>query len=192
MKLVLFGGVQGVGKTTLLSWLEEKYSGQLVVLDAGELFRRYAYGNRKTKTAEEVEELIMNTILGVPSYSVVVVHWHYAVRRPEGYIPQVSFSRLARISRSGKIVRATLLLVEAPAESILRRRITDREEKTRLLSLAAIRQEMGKEEEFFAKTHDILTRGLGRNSATTFRLSNTRLSSAKKRLTRFFEVLLDC
>ena len=93
MKLILLGGVQGVGKTTLLSWLENKFAEKITLLNPGELFRRYFY-NERIKTIEEIEELIANKLEKMPNDSVVVVHWHYAVRRLSKYIPQINFSRL--------------------------------------------------------------------------------------------------
>ena len=43
MKLVLVGGVAGVGKTTLLSWLQDKFGRRIKFLDPGELFRKFFY-----------------------------------------------------------------------------------------------------------------------------------------------------
>lgn len=190
MKLVLFGGIQGVGKTTLISWLKQTFPRQLKILDAGEMFRRYVYGQRKIKSAKEVEKLIVEKLLAWPRNAVVVVHWHYAIRRPEGYIPQIHFSRLARIARSGKIAHATLLLVETSAKRILKRRWDNRETKTRPLLLATIRRETRKEEKFLAKTYQMFSQELGRKRVTKYRLRDTRLPVAKKRLARYFEALL--
>ena len=138
MKLVFFGGVQGVGKTTLIAWLKNEFPGWIKFLNPGALFRRYYYRS-KLKTLEEIEELIVKKILSAPQNSIVVLHWHYAVKRPSAYIPQMKFSRLKRIAESGKIERAILLSVEVPASLILKRRALDSRKKKRSLSMPAIR-----------------------------------------------------
>src|SRR3989338_11486196 len=93
MKLILLGGVQGTGKTTLLSWLRHVYGKRLTLLDPGELFRRYHY-DRKIRTTEEVEELIIQRLEALPDGAVAAAHWHYAVKRPTKYIPQIAWGRL--------------------------------------------------------------------------------------------------
>src|SRR3989338_9845981 len=114
MKLILVGGVQGVGKTTLLSWLRRVYRKRLTLLDPGELFRRYHY-DRKIRTTEEIEELILQKLESLPDDAMAVAHWHYAVRRPMGYIPQIALSRLTRLAQGRKLEHVTLFVVEAPA-----------------------------------------------------------------------------
>lgn len=190
LKLVLFGGVQGVGKTTLLSWLENKFVGQIKLLDPGELFRRYFY-DKKIKTIEEIEELITNKLEEMPTDIVAVVHWHYALRLPSGYIPQIDFSRLKRIAESGKIEQVVLLLVEAPVDILLRRRMADRLSKKRALLPSALREEIAADEEFFIRHWVIFSEAIGNQNVVTFRLTNINLRATKSVLYRFFKLLLD-
>ena len=189
MKLILLGGVQGVGKTTLLSWLENKFAEKITLLNPGELFRRYFY-NERIKTIEEIEELIANKLEKMPNDSVVVVYWHYAVRRLSKYIPQINFSRLQRITESGKIEQVILFLVEAPATVVLERRLRDRRIKKRGISHSTINKEVAAEEKFWAKHKALFSRILGNRRVTAFRLTNISLRITKLRLSKLFEMLL--
>ena len=66
MKLVFLGGVQGVGKTTLIKSLTEKFGDKIKVINPGELFRRYFY-RKKTKTPEEIEAA-KKIVEGMPKF----------------------------------------------------------------------------------------------------------------------------
>jgi len=91
-KLVLVGGVAGVGKSTLLRHIKEKFGDRILkFVDPGELFRRHIYKSKRPKKVEEVEEMIVNEIVNTPNNAVIVCHWHYAVSRPDGYILQIRF-----------------------------------------------------------------------------------------------------
>lgn len=174
MRLVLCGGVQGVGKTTLISRLKSKFKRKITLLDPGKLFRRYFY-NKRIKTPEEIEELITDKIKGAPGGSTMVIHWHYGVRRPSGYIPQISFERLRRIAKSGKIDKVVLLLVEAPADIVYSRRLKDRKiKKSRAISLFKIREEVRMEKKFLKRHAILFSRILGKNKVIVFRIANTR------------------
>ena len=181
MKLILFGGVQGVGKSTLLHWLENQFKHRIKLLNPGELFRRYFY-NEKLKTVEEIEEMILCEIEDIPNDSVLVAHWHYAVRRPSKYIPQISFSRLKQIAESGKIEHITLCLVEASADSIYERRLNDRQTKKREFSKSSINEEVNIEQEFLTKYQVLFSQILGNNSVTTIKINNNDLDVAKSTL----------
>lgn len=190
MKLVLFGGVQGVGKTTLISLLEKKLKDRIVVLNPGELFRRYFY-SRKAKTLDDIEEMVVNQLKKLPSDSTVVVHWHYAVRRPSGYIPQISFERLKRIAKISKVERVILLLVEARADAVHKRRLMDCKTKSsRALSKFAIDEEIKFDAEFLAKHKMLFSKILGNNRVLVFRVTNDDLKNAQKALYGFFKKLL--
>jgi len=189
MTLILFGGVQGVGKTTLLSWLEHRFAERITLLDPGELFRRYFY-NEKLKTVEEIEELIVSTLEKVPHDAVVVVHWHYAVRRPSGYIPQISFPRLKRLASRGKIDQVVLLVVEVPVDVIYERRIMDFSSKKRALVRSVIHEEIATDETFLMRYQDAFSKALGDHRVLIFRVPNTNLEKAKHVLRKFFDSLL--
>lgn len=189
MKLILFGGVQGVGKSTLLYWLENQFQNRIKLLNPGELFRRYFY-NENIKTLEEIEELIVSEIEKMPRNAILVAHWHYAVRRPSEYIPQISFSRLKRIAESGKVEQIILCLVEASVDSIYERRLNDRQTKKREFSKLSIKEEISIEEEFLTKYYILFSQILGNTSVTTAKINNNDLGTAKSTLRNLFCKLL--
>lgn len=186
MKLILFGGIQGVGKTTLLSRLQRVSARHIVLINPGELFRQYFY-REKLKTTDEIEELIVRKIETLSKDSIALIHWHYAVPRPSGFIPQISFSRLEQIAKGGKVDNVILLLVEAPADAVRKRRIKDRKSKKRATSLSAIRKELAVEKKYLAKHHTLFSRALGARRATIYRLPNINLPDATMLLKRFFK-----
>ena len=189
MKLILFGGVKGVGKTTLRSWLKTQFGNQIELLDAGELFRQYFY-NEKLKTTDEIEEIIVSKLESAPSDSTVVVHWHYSVLLPSGYSPQVNFSRLRRLAKNGKINRITLLVVEAPIDVLRNRRLKDSPIKKRELGEQAIAKEVEIDEEFLSKHFELFSEILGSQKVSIFRLVNTDLTTTQSVLYDFFRKLL--
>ncbi len=189
MKLVLFGGVQGVGKTTLLSWCENQFKSRITLLNPGELFRWYFY-DEKIKTTEEIEELVVSELEKMPDNATAVLHWHYAVSRPSGFIPQISFSRLKRIAESGRIEQVVLLVLEASPDSIYERRLKDYQGKKRELSISVICEELRADEEFFTKEQALFTQALGGKSVSTVRLANADVDAAKAALCEFFKALL--
>lgn len=189
MKLILFGGIQGVGKTTLLSCLERKCLGRIIILNSGELFRRYVYDQR-IKIAEEVEEYLLETLLAMPDDSVVVLHWHYAVSRPDGYIPQISFSRLKRLAESRKIEQIILVSVRAPADVVRERRLADYQKKKRSLSLIEIQEEAAVDEEFLIQHRVLFSQTLGHNNVVVFRFVNMDSKIKNPILYDFFRKLL--
>ena len=189
MKMIFFGGIQGVGKTTLLSWLENQFKGQIVLLNPGELFRRYFY-NEKITTIEEIEEMIVCELEKMPNDSTVVIHWHYAVRRPSGFIPQICFSRLKRIAESGKIEQVVLLQVVTSVNAVCERRLKDHQAKKRKLSQVAINEEVSADEEFLTKHKVLFSRVLGGKNVTVLRLVNDDLRATQTTLYKFFKTLL--
>lgn len=189
MKLVLLGGVQGVGKSILLSWISAKFAGKIRVLNPGEFFRRYYY-NEKIKTIEEIENLIVSEIESMPPDMIAVLHWHYAVKRPEGYIPQIDFSRLKNLVESGKIGHVTLVSVEAPPEAILERRLKEQESKKRAFSPATILEEIAADEKSLMMHRTLFSEVLGEPNVTVLHLCNIDLEEAKKHLGDLFQSIL--
>lgn len=178
-----------MGKTTLLTLLENELAGEVKLLDPGELFRRYCY-HQRIKTPEEIEELLIEQILEMPHDSVVVLHWHYAVLRPYGYIPQISFARLKRIAESGKIEQIVLLLLEAPTDVVQERRQKDSKIKQRGLSILAIEEEVAAEEKFLAEERNLFSRILGDQKVLILRLNNVNLETTKQTLYKFLKFFL--
>lgn len=171
MKLVPVGGVQGVGKSTIFNWLKSKFGGQVTFLDPGEIFRQ----NRDSganRPAEDVEELIVSNILELPDEAVVVAHWHYAVVRPNGYIPQISFDRLNRLARSGKVSEVLMVSVEASTDIIRSRRLKDPSGKKRNLVREMIDEERRLDLEFLGRHYEIFSVVLGEDKVKTHVFSN--------------------
>jgi adenylate kinase len=189
MKLILFGGVKGVGKTTTLTWIKNKLGRQVTLLDPGELFRRYFYV-RQIKTLDEIEELIIDKLEKMPADATVAIHWHYAVKRPTGYIPQISFSRLERLARSSKIEKIILLLMEAPLGAIKARRLKDYKTKRRGLSFRSIKEEIAMDEKFLKKHKALLSKTLGGHRVEVLRLKNIDLKVTEVTLGKIFRSYL--
>ncbi len=171
MKLILLGGVAGVGKTTIFNQFRVKLDKRVIFLDPGELFRQYCYV-WKIKTAEEVEEMILDQLMAMPRDATVVVHWHYAVSRPGGYITQISFARLAQLAKSGKIDRVILVSVGAPTDVILERRLRDSNKKKRNLDRQMIEEEVKQDQEFLIKHRDLLIEILGEGRVVVHHFAN--------------------
>ena len=179
-KIIFLGGVAGVGKSTLLSRSLEKLGSERSLVDPGELFRKNFYFEKR-KTISEIEDLIVEEILDKAILSsTVIVHWHYAVRMSEGYIPQISLERLKRVAESGVVEEVSLVLIEAPTEVILERREKDAGVKTRPLSLEIINEEIVYERDYLKKEFDIFTRPLGVDRVKKIIIENTDLEMAEK------------
>ena len=181
MRLIFVGGVQGVCKSTLLSWLMNEFNVKIRFVDPGELFRTYCV-HEKLKTYEEVEDLIVQSILAMPGDSTVVVHWHYAVVKPEGYIPQVSFERIEKLAKSGLIHDVKLVSIEASIDVILGRRLNDSGKKKRNLRKDGIALEIARDLEFMERHRDIFEAYLGPSHVSSHRIENVDLESTKLRL----------
>ena len=125
----------------------------------------------------------------MPKTSIVAVHWHYAVWQPRGYIPQISLPRLKQLAKSGTIEKVVLCLVEAPKNTIRKRRLGDSHMKKRALSLFIIGEEIAAEERFLHKHQNLFDRALGSQHVSTFRLTNANLAVAKRLLSHFFASL---
>ncbi len=174
MKIIFVGGVQGVGKSTLLSWAKRRFGRKVVVLDPGAFFRKYFY-SKKIKTIEEIEDLIVAKIKKSPTSRVTLVHWHYAVKRSSGYIPQVSVSRLNQIAQCKYIQKIILLMIQAPAPMIYARRMKDINKKKRGLTYAEIEKEIAMDEIFMKRQVQLFARSMRRGRLERSYISNSNL-----------------
>jgi adenylate kinase len=170
VKLVLLGGVQGVGKSTIFEYLKSRFGDKVVFIDPGELFRKLCY--RGVKSPEEVEEIILNELIDLPEDAIVVAHWHFAVPRPDGYIPQISFDRLKRLALSGKLSEALLVSIEASTDIIRSRRLRDSSGKKRNLVRQMIDEERRLDLEYLSKHYELLAGILGEDRVKTHYFSN--------------------
>ena len=189
MKLILFGGVQGVGKTTLLAGVLEEFSKSIKLVDSGEFFRRYFY-KEKLKTIDEIEDLIVDQIIDTSGDSIVLAHWHYAVSRPQGYIPQIDFSRVKKIAASKKIDQIVLISIEASIDTIYGRRVKDSSVKKRNLNKDCIFEEIKFDNNFLKKHEDIFLEFIDKDKISIQRINNVTLSSARAELRKLFKKLL--
>lgn len=149
MKLVFFGGVHGVGKTTLLERVVKESPAGLHVVDPGELFWEHVY-HKKDKTPAEVEMLVIELIAeACRVHPVVICNWHYAVWTPGGYVPQLAFDRLALLIDRVNPECAYSVLVGASARIVLARRVSDRLVKKRKIDLASVEEEIAHTERLY-------------------------------------------
>lgn len=189
MKIIFFGGVQGVGKSTLLARVLTSFNNRVKLVDPGEFFRRYFY-KEKLKTLDEIEDLILAEISNAPDDTLIIAHWHYAVTRPGGFIPQIDFSRLRRLAESGRVEEVAFVNVEAPIETIYGRRLIDSRMKRRAISLAEIKEEVLRDREFLLEHSDIFSRVLGDENISFHSISNTDLLLAVASLEKLIKSML--
>lgn len=157
MRLVFFGGVHGVGKTTLLERTLTVRDEKLKVVDPGELFWKHVY-QQKDKTPEETEMLATELIeRECRLYSLVICNWHYAVWTPSGYVPEIAFSRLVAMVERVNPECVHLVLVRAPTDVVLKRRVADRAIKKRKIDMACIEEEMAQTEFLYRLHYDVLS-----------------------------------
>ena len=142
VRLVICGGVHGVGKTTLMNRVAAILGEKCVRFDPGELFMEHLY-RQKDKTGPEIEEMVVEQLVkSVLSSPLVLSNWHYAVWQPQGYTTQVSMERWERIVRETSCAQIVLALVAASPEEILTRREKDCGIRRRKLNLDAVREEL--------------------------------------------------
>lgn len=153
MKLVICGGVHGVGKTTLMDRVALLLGEKCVRFDPGEIFMKHFY-RQKDKTIEEIEGMVVEQLVErVRSSPLVLSNWHYAVWQPKEYIPQVGTDRWERILRETQGAQIVLALVTASPEDILARREKDRGIRRRKISLDAVREELTQTERFYEEQY---------------------------------------
>lgn len=155
MKLVFFGGVHGVGKTTLLEKLSATSGGALHIIDPGELFWEHCY-QKKDKTPDETEELVVELIeRSCRLHPLVVCNWHYAVWTPTGYVPEVAFSRLATLIERVRPGCVCPILIHASADIVFERRKKDQGAKKRKIDLVAIEEEIAQTNYLYQLHHGV-------------------------------------
>ena len=147
-KLVVMVGIPGVGKTTLLSRIEEEVRGRdlsVCVISYGTLMLEVARGSgaadrdelRKLPVAEQqrLQALAAEQIAG-RTEEVVIVDTHAFISSPEGYYPGLPNHVLG-------IIRPTnFVSVSAKPEEIYSRRMKDATRNRDRVTLANIKKEL--------------------------------------------------
>ena len=180
MKLILFGGVHGVGKTTLLNHLVKIYGDKFPVFDPGIYFWKHLY-ELKDKTTPEIEEMVINELANMKNSQTIVCNWHYAVWTKSGYIPQLCYPNLERLIQMVKPDSVTLILVRAPAEEVYKRRRADAEIKKRKIDKKCIEEEMCATESAIEEHLDVIGKWV---EPKLIVLDNTELEETMKILVK--------
>lgn len=179
MKLVICGGVHGVGKTTLMDRATPLLGKEASRFDPGELFMEHLY-RLKNKTVDEIEEMLVeHLVIKVRTHPLVLSNWHYAVWTPGGYTSQVSTERWERILRETSGAELTLVRVTAAPETILARREKDRDVRKRKRDIDAVREELIQTDLFYRKFYERARQFLKPTEVT---IDNTSLDDATKEL----------
>jgi len=140
MRLILFGGVHGVGKTTLLNHLTGIFGEKLPIFDPGIYFWKHLY-ELGDKTIPEVEEIVISELGKMKDNQMIVCNWHYAVWTKNGYIPQLCYANLERLIQVTNPDAVTLILIRASVEEVYKRRMADTEIKKRKIDIKCIEEE---------------------------------------------------
>ncbi len=145
--VILFGGVHGVGKSTLLSGAE--YPGDDVAFfDPGPLFIEHLY-RRRDKSSSEIERMVSDELIALGrGHPLVVSNWHWAVWTRNGYVPQLAAEEFLRFLTRSRPCCLYLVEVTAPAELVLARRLRDAPIRKRKLDLACVREEAAMSDAF--------------------------------------------
>lgn len=156
MKMVFFGGVHGVGKTTLLEKIAVESDQKPRIVDPGELFWEHLF-EKKDKTPEETEELAIELIAReCRLHPVVICNWHYAVWTPSGYVPEIAFPRLTMLVERVKPECVYLVLMSASVDAVFERRAKDRAVKKRKIDRGCIEEEMAQTERLYHLHRDTI------------------------------------
>ena len=181
--LILIGGAHGVGKSTVISQLIRELP-QLHEFDPGELFWKYHFDNSMLST-EAIEKMIADALCGLLP-EVVMVNWHYAVWRPDGYIPQMPFELLEKVLEQYSFSRITLIHLTLPDNELYRRRRVDIESgvKKRKLDMEAVRREISESERLYHEHMYVVQRVLPDSNRGFLELVNMSSSATARHITK--------
>jgi len=145
-KVIIVGGLAGVGKTTVLNALYKKLS------DQGKNFQVFVYGTVMLEEAmklgikdrdemrklsfEEQKELQAMAAKRIKGDGIVFVDTHYIIPTPYGYLPGLPWHVLSEL----KPTHLVLLLAEP--QEIIRRRMNDPTRKREAVSESEINYEI--------------------------------------------------
>ncbi len=147
-KLAIVGGLAGVGKTTVLDIVYRKLG------EKGISFQQFVYGSvmlaeaeklgirdrdmmRKLPYEKQVElQRIAAEAIRKSKADVVIVDTHFQIPTPYGYLPGIPIY-IAQI-----LAPTHLFLITAPAEIILKRRMSDPTRKREIVSVDEIEKEL--------------------------------------------------
>jgi len=186
MKLILIGGVHGVGKTTLMERVQLALpSNAFTCFDPGEYFWSLCY-MKHILPPDAVEELVVKRMMHLAGSQLVVSNWHYAVWQPDGYIPQLRFDRFARLLSFLSPSYVGLFHITAATQHILDRRMRDRAVRKRKLDLACVVHEQS-ETERLLDLHLRIARSHCPSEVIT--IENDDFEHTVKRITQLFSRL---
>lgn len=150
MKLLVFiGGVQGVGKTTVME-KSQQLDPTLAIFDPGRIFELY-HLEQKVVEPKVLEEMVVLGLTGL-SQEKTLINWHYGVWYGRRYIPHISWKLLEQVARRlGASTEILFVLLTADLDLVLQRRQADAEKglKKRPLSRKTINYELRTEKRFF-------------------------------------------
>ncbi len=145
-KVIIVGGLAGVGKTTVLDALYKRLTGQ------GKKFHVFVYGTVMLDEAmklgikdrdemrrlsfEEQKELQARAAKRINEDGIIFVDTHYIIPTPYGYLPGLPWHVLSEL----KPTHLVLLLAEP--QEIIRRRMNDPTRKREAVSEAEINYEI--------------------------------------------------
>ena len=180
MKLILFGGVHGVGKTTLLDHVAEALGGDAQIFDPGVYFWKHLH-EAKDKTTAEIEEMIIRDLLAVKETELVICNWHYAVWTESGHVPQLGYSNLKRLTAAMAPEAIVLIWVTASAEDVYARRVSDASRRKRKIDMRCIHEEIAATDRELKNHLEALR---GHADVRLVLLDNTDLEAAKNLLVK--------
>ena len=184
MKLIIFGGVHGVGKTTLLNHLTETFGEKLPIFDPGIYFWKHLY-ELKDKATPEIEEMVINELVKMKDNQIIVCNWHYAVWTKNGYISQLCYANLERLVQITKPDAVTLILIKASAADVYERRRADAEIKKRKIDKKCIEEEICATESAIEEHLDVIK---GWVEPKLIVVENTELEQTRKLLVKIMGV----
>lgn len=147
MKLILFGGAQGVGATVLLNRFLGLHPTGFDYYDPVGALQLQSDGVAGLSRAE-VEERIVQEVLDRRRSPLLFCRWCYAGWSPAGFTPQIAWQRLHRLAAELHPDEISLVLVRATPVDVFIRRMHQHQVPLPTLNVQAIKEELLANEEF--------------------------------------------
>jgi len=156
-KRVLIVGVAGVGKTAVLSKVKEILSNNGLKVETvtygsvmfEEAKKKFNLNNRDELRKLKLKEQRKLQLLAAEKISklkedVLLIDTHLAIKAGSAYLPGLPFEVIKKLKLD------LIILIEASAEEILKRRINDKSRNREALNKESIEEELRMEKEFLA------------------------------------------